>query len=390
MANILFFLNRYPGIGGIEAVTSTLIGSLGLENTIYVLAYDSMSGFELPQHVKKAFYFPDQTRDGLSETNISFYNQIIREERITHVINQGMYPFMTDIAFNNARDRNVKIISALHGAPGYENIEYWFYRPKNPLTKIFRNILLRFGLHKGYNIHIGRYRTAYLKAVSEGDKTVLLCENYIDEFCKLYSIPEKEKICAISNPLPESYSQNKLPDFSCKEDVILYVGRLSLEKNVMTMLMVWEKLQPGLAGWKFRIVGDGPERKKLERYVGKRSISCVEFIGAVSDPAVYYQNAKMLLLLSEFEGFGMVLIEAQSFGVIPVAYPSSSGVKSIIEDGGGVTVTSMDPEIIAGTVSCLAGDENKMKALSMTAYEKSARYRMDIIADQWKKLIAEA
>ena len=385
MANILFFLNRYPGVGGIETVTNTLINSLGKENAVYVIAYESMQGYELPKYVKKAFYFPGDK--WCEESNITYYNQIIRERQITHVIVQGMYTFMIDIALNDARDRNVKVISALHGAPGYERIEYLAGRSQKPLAKIVRNIKLKLGVNKSYNRHRKRWREAYLKAVNESEKVVLLCEDYIDEFCKLYSIPKSEKFCAIANPLPESYMHNKLPDFYSKENVVLYVGRLALEKNVQVMLAVWEKLQPRLADWKFKIVGDGSERKNLEQYAQNHNINCVEFIGAVPDPAEYYRKAKLLLLLSKFEGFGMVLTEAQSFGTIPVAYPSSSGVKSIIEDGGGVMVNSMNPEVIADVVYALAGDENKMKTLSAAAYEKSARYRTDIITDRWRQLI---
>ena len=387
MANILFFLNCYPGIGGIEAVTNSLINSLGAENAIYVIAYESMQGYELPKYVKKAFYLPDQKWCKSQEANISYYNRIICECRITHVIIQGMFPFMIDIAFNDARNRTVKVISALHGTPGYERIEYWFNRSKGPLAKFVRSIKLKFGRHKGFNRRVERYKSAYLKAVNESEKVVLLCEDYIDEFCKLYSIPKSEKFCAIANPLPESYMHNKLPDFYSKENVVLYVGRLALEKNVQVMLAVWEKLQPRLADWKFKIVGDGSERKNLEQYAQNHNINCVEFIGAVPDPAEYHRKAKLLLLLSKFEGFGMVLTEAQSFGTIPVAYPSSSGVKSIIEDGGGVMVNSMNPEVIADVVYALAGDENKMKTLSAAAYEKSARYRTDIITDRWRQLI---
>lgn len=386
MANILFFLNRYPGVGGIETVTNTLINSLGKENAVYVIAYESMQGYELPKYVKKAFYFPCDR--WCAEPNIAYYNQVIGECRITHVILQGMYDFMIDIAFNDMRDRNVKVISALHGVPGYEKIEYLYSRSQKLLAKTVRNIKLRLGVNKSYNRHRKRWCDAYLKAVNESEKVVLLCEDYIDEFYKLYSVPRNEKFCAIPNPLPESYLHNKLPDFSCKENVILYVGRLSFEKNVQTMLAVWEKLQPRLAGWTFKIVGDGPEREKLEQYAGEHNISCVEFVGAVTNPTEYYRKAKMLLLLSKFEGFPMVLIEAQSFGTVPVSYPSSNGVKSIIEDGGGVMVNSMDPKVIANTVYGLAVDEQKMRVMSAAVHEKSARYRVDIIADRWKELIA--
>lgn len=385
MANILFFLNRYPGMGGVETVTNTLINSLGIKNKIYVIAYDSMQGYELPKYVEKAFYFPGDK--WCEESNITYYNQVIRESRITHVIIQGMYTFMIDIAFNDMRDRSVRVISVLHGTPGYERVEYLYSRSQKLLAKTVRNIKLKLGVNKSYNRHSKRWREAYLKAVNESEKVVLLCENYIDEFCKIYSIPKSEKICAIANPLPESYLNKKLPDFSRKENVILFVGRLAFEKNVQIMLAVWKKLQPRLAGWKFKIVGDGPEREKLEQYARVRNINGVEFIGAVSDPGEYYQAAKMLLLLSKFEGFPMALIEAQRFGVIPVAYPSSSGVKSIIEDGGGVMVNSMNPKAIADIIYGLAGDENKMKSLSMTAYEKSERYKTDVIADRWHKLI---
>ena len=116
-------------------------------------------------------------------------------------------------------------------------------------------------------------------------------------------------------------------------------------------------------------------------------IENVEFTGGVADPFPYYKKAKMVLLMTTMEGYGMVLVEGQRTGAVPVAYPSSSGVLSIIENGGGVAVPEMSAKSLAKTVYALAKDENRMRALVRSSYKKSEQNLISNIDSKWRQLL---
>ena len=75
MSKILFVLNTFPGLGGVETVTANLIEALGADNDIYVMAFHKTQGFELPKNVKKAVYL----KEGKTECNIALYNDYVIE-----------------------------------------------------------------------------------------------------------------------------------------------------------------------------------------------------------------------------------------------------------------------------------------------------------------------
>ena len=79
------------------------------------------------------------------------------------------------------------------------------------------------------------------------------------------------------------------------------------------------------ADWILRIVGDGPERDNIEHMVQKLELKNVRFEG-FQYPRSYYEISSILILTSEYEGFGLVVAEAMSFGVIPVVLGSYSAI----------------------------------------------------------------
>ena len=77
------------------------------------------------------------------------------------------------------------------------------------------------------------------------------------------------------------------------------------------------------------IVGDGEQRPILERKA--KNMERVNFVG-FSDPVPYYKESAIFCMTSNFEGFPMVLPEAMSFGVVPLAFDSFPAVSDIIID----------------------------------------------------------
>ncbi|MDR3547300.1 MAG: glycosyltransferase [Candidatus Pacebacteria bacterium] len=100
------------------------------------------------------------------------------------------------------------------------------------------------------------------------------------------------------------------------ETALLWVGRMEEEKNPERAL---EALVAALrAGFNVGLtfVGDGSLRTALEARAQREHVSeWVEFVGRVTDVAPYYATADLLLVTSEYEGYGMVIVEALAAGV---------------------------------------------------------------------------
>lgn len=383
--NILFVLNSFPGLGGIETVTDALADFLGDHFKIYAFSFGGDPSVEVSSKFEKTFCCAGGSFSG----NCRMYNDILRDYRIDVVINQGMYPHTTKVVFNRRRPSGIKVISVLHGMPGYEKIQFWTLPSvvnASPCRKRFRTILFKAGLFRKYNRYTGRFRRYYRKAAIKGDAVLMLTVGYIEQFVKEYGLEKyRNRISAVENPLPASCSALPVPDWDTKKNNIVYVGRLSDEKRVDVVLDVWR--EASRPDWHLYIVGDGPEMSALKEKAANERIGNITFAGYEKDPWKYYSEAKILLLTSRFEGFPMCLLEALKSGAVPVSYDVSAGVRSILEDGGGMLVEKDDFKGFVGAVNMLMDDEVLLRQMSVAASDKSRRYSLETIGGQWLQLL---
>lgn len=142
------------------------------------------------------------------------------------------------------------------------------------------------------------------------------------------------------------------------DDVALYVGRLSPEKGIRTLLSAWK---PGRVPLRLKIIGDGP--------LGEEVRSCaaagtkIEYLGSQPPEVVYREmaRAKFLIFPSEwFETFGRTIIEAFSQGT-PVLAADLGGVRELVEED--VTGYRFPPgnvdALVAGALRFPAGESYK-------------------------------
>jgi glycosyltransferase involved in cell wall biosynthesis len=117
---------------------------------------------------------------------------------------------------------------------------------------------------------------------------------------------------------------------------ILYVGRLAPEKNLSLLLEAFQKLSVEIPEIFLRIVGEGPERKRLEEATRRMGLSArVIFTGGMSGDRLYteYVNAACLVLPSVSEPWGLVVNEALSSGCPVVVSERCGCVPELVLDG---------------------------------------------------------
>lgn len=114
--------------------------------------------------------------------------------------------------------------------------------------------------------------------------------------------------------------------------VILIVGRLSLEKDHLTLLEAMHRLPPHLAPH-LVIVGEGPERQNIEANIRNLGLSdSVTLTGQQDSAEAYYGVANIAVLSSRREGSPNALLEAMAAGV-PVVATAVGGIPEIVTHG---------------------------------------------------------
>ena len=135
----------------------------------------------------------------------------------------------------------------------------------------------------------------------------------------------------IAIPNPNTYPAQENTDF-LKKKQILYVGRIEWrQKRVGRLIDIWKRIYKKFPDWELVIVGDGPIRQDIGTESLKDGSGLFSPVGKTLRP--FYRDASILCLTSDFEGWGMVLTEAMTFGAVPVAFNSYAAITDIIDDG---------------------------------------------------------
>ncbi|WP_231623751.1 glycosyltransferase family 4 protein [Thermus aquaticus] len=157
----------------------------------------------------------------------------------------------------------------------------------------------------------------------------------------------------------------------------LFVGRLSPEKGLGTLLMAWERLGGKVP---LRIVGDGPLAPEVQE--AQKQIPGVEWLGRKAPEEVYalMGEAAFLVFPSEwYETFGRVAIEAFAKGT-PVLAAHIGAVGEVTEDGRtGLHFRPGDPEDLAAKVEWLLAHPNELARMRK---EARAEYEAKYTAEQ--------
>jgi glycosyltransferase involved in cell wall biosynthesis len=164
---------------------------------------------------------------------------------------------------------------------------------------------------------------------------------------------------------------------------VLFVGRLAPQKGVSTLVEAAGLLKDPSA--QVLLVGDGPERKALERDAERLGVGDrLHFVGFFAHerlPAVF-AHADLLVLPSLYEELGTVLLEAMQ-AALPIVASRTGGIPDVIEDGvNGILVPPGEPEELAHAINRLLADRDLARRLSEGAQERAKDYDWEVLAER--------
>jgi glycosyltransferase involved in cell wall biosynthesis len=173
-----------------------------------------------------------------------------------------------------------------------------------------------------------------------------------------------------------------------------YVGRIVQEqKRVLDFVPLVRELTNLNVPFQLEIIGDGPDRNELERQLKATGVGKdVNFTGWLSPEKVKTKLAALdvFLLLSDYEGLPVALLEAMAHGVVPVVTRIESGNTQLVRDGeNGFVLPVGDTAGFAARLEALAGDREALAALGRAAWETSKQYSIERMADNYAAAFIE-
>jgi glycosyltransferase involved in cell wall biosynthesis len=140
-----------------------------------------------------------------------------------------------------------------------------------------------------------------------------------------------------------------------------------------------------------RILGNGGDLAVVRREVAAAGMAeRITFAGAIDGNGVRRElaEAQAILMMSDFEGLPVALLEAMSHGVVPIARRIKSGIPELVTDKETGLLVSEEPEVAAAAICELADSEQlwlKCSAGARALFERD--YREDLCFGKWDDLI---
>lgn len=175
-----------------------------------------------------------------------------------------------------------------------------------------------------------------------------------------------------------------------KNKRVIAVGRLDYQKGFDRLIQAWKLVQHTgrFSDWKLDIFGQGEWREMLQQMIDKQGLQNTVKINPPTNAILNeYVHSSLLVMSSNYEGFGMVLVEAMSCGVPVISFECKCGPKDIIQPGiNGLLVPNGDIQALADAMMKVMEDEAYRKMLSLNARKVVDTYSEQAVMAQWIRL----
>ena len=311
---------------------------------------------------------------------------------------RGVKALIIPIALRNdylplIQSAGVKIIYWCHSSPLWELIdrrERASYKAHHPWYKNLYSLTLR-RLRLALS-SAEKLRTRYRDLVRQVDCFITLTSEYVQEFVSALGLNDEEASRFAVMPNMAFLPKHQPIPAKDRPKKILFVGRLSYaDKRPDRVLQIWEKVCQYLPDWEVEIYGKGSEEKFLRRMIQQKQLPRITLKGYIADAAAVYASGAILMMTSTYEGWGLVLSEAQASGVVPIAFDSSAGIRELIgkDSTYGCLVAPFDLDGYAAQLRRLCQDVELRSRLSQAAQTHCLDYSPERIRLRWEEIFSQ-
>ena len=359
------------GFGGVEKYLSSLCKMLEGNYDIEIIStYKVLDkpAFPFSEKVKITYLIDDKP-------NKEEFKQAIKNKNIINIFKEG---FKSAKILCLKRSRNIKAIRNTYS--DYIITTRTFH---SRLVGYYAyNNIIKIATEHNFHNNDKKYITKVIDSIRDFDYFVVVSDN----LRKFYENKiGKTKCIYIPNVIDSlPHKRSKLTNKN-----IITIGRLSPEKGQKDLIDVFKIVNKELPKTKLFMVGDGPLKKELENYTKELKLTNkIIFTGFLGDKGKekYILDSSIFILPSYTESFGLVLIEAMSYGLPCIAFDTSDGAKELLKNNVGILVKDRNKEKMAEEIIKELKNKNGSEH-SEKGYKYCQKYLLDNVKKEWINIL---
>lgn len=171
---------------------------------------------------------------------------------------------------------------------------------------------------------------------------------------------------------------------------IIGVGRLEQQKRFDRLIKAFIRAASAMQEWRLDIYGEGSQRGMLQALIDNAGLGGrIALRGTTPGIAAELAASSIFVLPSEFEGFGIVILEAKNAALPCIGYTNCNGPNDLIRPGidGLLVGPDEDGASLATALADLAADEPLRARMGDAARQDVARFDIPLIVEQWERMI---
>lgn len=352
MKKIAFLIMNMDNKGGTERVTSMIANTLSDKYQTFIFSCQKGENpyFHVDKHVIVKSLHGEQTK-----------NTILRKVKVFRELHSKIEKYDVDVV--------VAVDVAL----------YLYLYPLQ-LTKQCKCIAWE---HFNYYISPNKMVKFGRKlAAKHADCLIVLGKNDVNNYKQ--NLPRIKNIKYIYNPV--AVSTLGQADIDSKR--VMAAGRLEDQKGFDLLIDAWSKIEKDCPEWHLDIFGEGSKREELEQQIIDLGLNNVFIKGYANNIAEEFKKSSVFALSSRYEGFVLVLIEAQANGLPCVSFNCKEGPAEIITDNkNGFLVENGNVSEFANKLKQVLIDDQLRASFARHAKDNLTRFDILSIKSEWEKVI---
>lgn len=256
----------------------------------------------------------------------------------------------------------------------------------NWLSKYGRDKTLKIGWEHNHHHNNKRYINKVTKSVLGLDYFVLVSK----DLTKFYSekLKDKKVKCVY---IPNSINFFPQEKAKLETENLISIGRLSHEKGYLDLIDIFKELHQKYPDSKLNIIGDGPDRKKIEKKIRDNKLEDYIILHGFQEKEYinkYLEKSSVYIMTSYTESFGLVLLEAFAYGIPCVAYSSAEGANEIISDNwDGYLIKDRDENKMIKRICELLSNRNRRLIMGANGIKKAQEFNTQKTKQKWIEII---
>jgi glycosyltransferase involved in cell wall biosynthesis len=292
---------------------------------------------------------------------------------IIHAHSYGYFP--SHVGSWASRSKRGKFVFTPHFHPGETT---WGGKRRRKIRSLYDRYLAKGVMEKACKII----------CVSEGERRLLIDAGITPD--KIVIVPDSVDILRFEGLRKGSFKKT----YGIKDDFVLFVGRLAKNKGLEYLIEAVPEVLRYLPQTRFVLIGE--DEGMYEKLMGRAKVLGIErsvlFTGALDDKSVSqaYIDCEVFVLPSEFEAFGIVLIEAMA-AKKPCVATKVGGMLYVVKDGKtGILVDYGDSHQLATAICELLGNEPKRMAFGFSGRELAfENFAIEKVVDRLENVYRE-